>query len=367
MSQRGRWKPREPGGNNVNVVSASRIHVALPFSERPIMIEYGRTGQMVSAGSIVAELRESILAGEFAPGERLPSAREITRTWNVAIATASRVHALLRAEGLAHSELGVGTTVTSSLPPTAKPVGARADADARPQRSSPADFSALSLRRIIAAGVQIADAEGIEAVTMRRVAHALHTVPKVLYRQVPSRQELERRMVEAALRKWHPGPWQPTWRERLLAGHREVWRVFRTHPWLAQVISVTRPQLVPAALTFAEWTLETLEQAGMAPADAFEAHLVLFTHVRGIAILIEPEIAAESETGVDADTWIDTRKDDLAAQISDSRHPALSGLADSGYELNVDLLFEEGLSLLVEGLASRLDAKARGEDANSLR
>lgn len=309
---------------------------------------------MVSAADIAAELRESILSGDLTAGDRLPSAREITRTWNVAIATASRAHALLRAEGLAHSEPGVGTIVTSGLPIDGRSTQQTAGAHGRHSPPEITRAKTIAVNRIVAAGIAVADAEGLDAVTIRRVAHALQTVPKSLYRHVSDRQEFERRMIDSALGGWHPGRWSPSWRERLTAGHRELWRIFRAHPWLAQVVSVTRPQLVPAALSFAEWALETLRQAGMAPEEAFEAHIVLFTQTRGIAILLEPEIDAESETGIDADAWIDARRNDLVAHISDGRHPALSALADSGYELDVDLLFERSLSLLIAGLADRI-------------
>ena len=66
-----------------------------------------------SSADIAAQLRARILSGQLRPGDMLPSAREITREWSVAIATASRVHALLRSEGLAEPLPGVGTVVAA--------------------------------------------------------------------------------------------------------------------------------------------------------------------------------------------------------------------------------------------------------------
>jgi len=60
---------------------------------------------------IAAELRAQIERGELASGERVPSAREITRRWGVAIATATRVLAALRDEGLVRAVPGFGTVV----------------------------------------------------------------------------------------------------------------------------------------------------------------------------------------------------------------------------------------------------------------
>ena len=71
---------------------------------------------------IAAELRAQIERGELAPGERVPSAREITRRWGVAIATATRVLAALRDDGLVRAIPGVGTVVVA--PPEAGGPGA---------------------------------------------------------------------------------------------------------------------------------------------------------------------------------------------------------------------------------------------------
>jgi DNA-binding transcriptional regulator YhcF (GntR family) len=57
---------------------------------------------------ITAEIRRQIRSGKLAPGERVPSTREITRRWGVAMATASKVLAALRQEGLVRTRPGVG-------------------------------------------------------------------------------------------------------------------------------------------------------------------------------------------------------------------------------------------------------------------
>ncbi len=310
-----------------------------------------------TSAAIAAELREQIVSGALQPGDRLPSAREIVRTRNVAIATASRVHALLRAEGLARSLPGVGTVV------------ARDRGDGAPRRRArqtknlPAPAAArgtvpLSTARITAAGMAIADVDGVEMLSMRRVAHLLRTQPTSLYRHVTSKDDLVTRMVEQALGTWTPDAGGGDWRDQLIAGHRGLWRVFRRHPWLAPQLSVTRPQLLPAALTFAEWAIQTLRQVDISPEEAFEAHLLLFTHVRGMAILLEPEAEAESTSGIDADTWVEQRMDTLRDLTHRGHHVGLHSLIGSHYELDLDRLFEQGLDLLVDGIDSRFGSSA---------
>src|SRR5213592_4734308 len=65
---------------------------------------------------IVADIRRRIAAGELRPGDRIPSARQITREWGVAIATATKVLAALRQEGLVRAVPGVGTVVAAPHP-----------------------------------------------------------------------------------------------------------------------------------------------------------------------------------------------------------------------------------------------------------
>lgn len=68
---------------------------------------------------VVAAIRERIRSGALKPGDHVPSARQITREWGVSIATATKVLAALRSEGLARGVSGVGTVVMA--PPAANP------------------------------------------------------------------------------------------------------------------------------------------------------------------------------------------------------------------------------------------------------
>jgi DNA-binding GntR family transcriptional regulator len=76
---------------------------------------------------IAAEIAAGIAAGEPAPGERIMSTRQIMTTYGVAMATASRVIAHLRDEGLVRAKPGVGTVVA---------IGALPDGTA-PDRATP--------------------------------------------------------------------------------------------------------------------------------------------------------------------------------------------------------------------------------------
>ncbi|OIK23731.1 TetR/AcrR family transcriptional regulator C-terminal domain-containing protein [Streptomyces malaysiense] len=308
------------------------------------------SGQAESrSGQIAGELRRRIETGELAPGERVPSTREITRQWGVAMATATKVLTELRRAGLVRAVPGVGTVVA----PPARPARPPRPAATR-QGGRPADApSALTLDRIVTAAVAVADTEGLAAVSMRRVAAELGVATMSLYRHVADKDDLLTRMLDTVIAR-HPLPADPPrdWRAAIELAARRLWDQFRRHPWLAPALSVTRPQLVTSALPYSEWTLSVLRSRGLDLPTAFTAHLMLFNYARGIAVNLESEREAEAYSGLDSEQWMDTREPELLDILATGRFPALSQLAAAGYDLDLDDLFEFGLQRLLDGLAA---------------
>ncbi|WPR52497.1 winged helix-turn-helix domain-containing protein [Streptomyces sp. S399] len=102
---------------------------------------------------IAAVLRRRIETGELAPGDRVPSTREITRRWGVAMATATKALTELRREGLVRAVPGVGTVVAPrdrpARPARPRPRPTGADRPGRPptRRRSRSDGSSPPLSR----------------------------------------------------------------------------------------------------------------------------------------------------------------------------------------------------------------------------
>jgi AcrR family transcriptional regulator len=305
---------------------------------------------------IAGELRAQIERGDLAPGERVPSAREITRRWGVAIATATRVLAALRDDGLVRPVPGVGTVVLPRPGSTRRESPLLAAGAQVPRR--PAAPGALSVGRIVAAAVVIADAEGLDGLSMRRVANALGAAPMSLYRHVADKDDLVLRMLDATLHAARlPADPPPGWRPRLEIATRSLWAAFRRHPWLAGALSLTRPQVLPGGLAYTEWMLTALADAGLTGADAFDVHLTLFTFVRGIAVNLESEAAAQAASGLTGDEWVATQETQLRALVAGGRYPRFEGLTAQGYDLDLNRLFERGLRHLLDGVAADI---ARG-------
>ncbi|MFH9954019.1 TetR/AcrR family transcriptional regulator C-terminal domain-containing protein [Streptomyces roseolus] len=318
---------------------------------------------------IVGELRQRIETGELAPGERVPSTREITRQWGVAMATATKVLTELRREGLVRAVPGVGTVVSAPervAGPSAAPAPASSAPASAPARRStpsasatPTGSTGLTLGRIVAAAVAVADAEGLGAVSMRRVAAELGVATMSLYRHVADKDDLLVRMMDAAIgERPLPADPPPGWREPLAVAARQLWGLFRAHPWLAPAMSLTRPQLITSAMVYSEWVLGCLSGHGLDDQAAFTAHLTLLNYIRGLALNMETEREAEAQSGLDSEEWMDAQEPAFRATLEGGRYPALARLARAGYDFDLDGLFEFGLQRLLDGLAVLLDEDA---------
>lgn len=304
---------------------------------------------------IAAELRLRIEAGELAPGDRVPSTREITRQWGVAMATATKVLTELRHEGLVHAVPGVGTLVAALTDHPATTLPSTRPAPGAPIRRNGAPDQALTPERIVAAAIAVADAEGLAAASMRRVAAELEVATMSLYRHVADKNDLLMQMMDAAFSAW-PFPTDPPagWRERLEFAARMLWAMFHRHPWLAPALSVTRPQPIASAVPFTEWVLTTLHGHGLDLRTSLTAHLSLFNYIRGTALNFEMEAEAEALSGLNNEQWMDTQEPALQAIVATGRFPVFERLATAGYDFDLDNVFEFGLQRLLDGLAELL-------------
>jgi AcrR family transcriptional regulator len=298
---------------------------------------------------IAAELRARIASGELGPGDRVPSTREITRHWGVAMATATKVLGMLRQEGLVRAVRGSGTVVAEPTPPPLPRPPA-------PRRGEPAD-AALTRERIVAAAVAIADEEGLAGLSMRRVATELGAATMALYRHVVDKDDLVLGMLDSALAEWRaPADAPAGWRPRVEVAARHLWALCRRHPWLAPAMSVTRPQPLAGALAYSEWLLDALYTTGADHDTVFTVYLTLFNYVRGTAVNIEPEVEAEAASGMSSDEWMDTQEPALRSIVAGGGFPMFERVLSVPYGFDLDALFEFGLQRLLDGFAVVLDA-----------
>jgi AcrR family transcriptional regulator len=286
---------------------------------------------------IVEDVRRRIESGELKPGDKVPSARQITSDWGVAIATATKAHATMREEGLTVARPGVGTVVAGPAP--------RRDHE-------------LTRERIVAAAIAIADHDGLAELSMRHIASRLGVSTMALYRHVPGKEELTLAMIDATIGEVRLPPRPPAnWRAALELVSRLEWRAFQRHPWLATSMSLTRPQMAPNAMVVTEWVMAVFDGTRLTLPERLYIQILLFSFVRGVASALEPEAEAIQETGMTNDQWMDAQASTFMAHMEAGEMSHIRELAGQDFDFDLTTLFEFGLGRLLDGLVPYVERR----------
>ncbi|MFI6508495.1 TetR/AcrR family transcriptional regulator [Streptosporangium sp. NPDC050855] len=211
----------------------------------------------------------------------------------------------------------------------------------------------LSVGAIVRAAVEIADAEGIEALSMRRVGERLGFTGMSLYRHVPGKTQLVDLMCDAVLGETVAEAEPPAgagdrdgWREALEAWARRHRALCHRHPWLAGVRG-TRTVPGPNAVAGFEHALATVAGIGLGPAEMVAVVGLVGRFVEGEAVR-EAEVArVERRTGVSEQDWWGARES-LYAELS--RYPTLTAVWEAGGYDEPEDPFEFGLRRVLDGV-----------------
>ena len=185
---------------------------------------------------------------------------------------------------------------------------------------------ALSAEDITRAAVRIADAEGLTAVSMARVAAELGNATMALYRHVASKEQLLLLMSDAALEE--PPERMPGegWRERLTAWAQLVLEMIRRHRWYRE-IPLTAPPLGPRNLQWFDRALAALDGTGLTEEDTVVVVTGLLPLVHGQARL-SIDLAAGYQA--DPEAFGTRYAAGLDAMVDGRRFPALRRVIDAG-------------------------------------
>ena len=212
---------------------------------------------------------------------------------------------------------------------------------------------ALSLPRIVDAAVRVADAEGLDAVSMGRVAAELGAAPMSLYRHVSAKEELLGLMVDTA---WgdSPGPLAPGegWRSGL---SRWAWALragARRHPWAVR-IPISGLPIMPREVAWFEDALACLRDTGLTEARKASVVMLLAGYVRNQATTEADIEAAVRTSGLDPSAWMSSYADMLRRLADPQRFPALtefiaSGVFDAADGPDDEFIF--GLDRILDGI-----------------
>jgi AcrR family transcriptional regulator len=140
----------------------------------------------------------------------------------------------------------------------------------------------ISRDAVLQASLAIADADGLDAVTMQAVARRLGVTPMALYRHVSGKADLLDALVEGLLTEFALPDSKLPAGERLRAMGRSIREVARRHPSLFPLL-LQRPAATPASRRVRDAVCAALEQAGLGAAQARQAERLLSTVVFGFA------------------------------------------------------------------------------------
>jgi AcrR family transcriptional regulator len=220
----------------------------------------------------------------------------------------------------------------------------------------------LTPERIVAAAVALADAEGLAALSMRRVAQALGVGTMSLYTYVPGKDELLDVMLDTVVAETGQGDDDAGgWRERLERVARANRALYARHPWLLEVASV-RPVLGPNVMAKYERELRTIDGIGLSDLEIDAVLGLVLAHVEGVARRAHEKVLAERRTGMSEDEWWAAYAPALAEVGDFSRFPtaarvgAAAGEAHGAYD--PDHAFEFGLARVLDGIEALVRARA---------
>jgi len=212
-------------------------------------------------------------------------------------------------------------------------------------RTSPAPRRPrLTPDEVARAALELLDREGLEALSMRRLADELGVGTMTLYGYFRNKDELLDAVMDVAVGGAPLAPSDGSWRQRLGDLIREARRNLVARPSLVQ-IRVRQPVLRPEALRFAEAGLRILREAGFEAQDATRAFRLLFTFTFGYAAFSPSDAVEENRAAARA----------AIGALPPDRYPALAAAREEAAQAMAgEEAFEFGLETILDGLEARL-------------
>jgi AcrR family transcriptional regulator len=215
-----------------------------------------------------------------------------------------------------------------------------------PDRPVPAP---LSRERIVRAAIGLADADGLAAVSLRKVAAALQVGPMRLYGYLDTKDELLDLMVDEIYAEIRPVG--DGWRQVLHSLAGATRQAVHQHEWLADLIG-GRPALGPHALARGEAVVAAMRGVDvdlvMPVVGAVDAYVI------GVVRREIAERRAERSSGMDQRQWQRAYGPYLERAFGTGRFPALATVVRDATHLNADETFRLGLDFLLDGIEAHL-------------
>jgi AcrR family transcriptional regulator len=219
----------------------------------------------------------------------------------------------------------------------------------------PGPKPSLDVDRIVDAAVRLADAEGLSALSMRRVATDLGVGAMTLYNHVPGKGELVDLMLDSVLGELYPEDAPAgTWRARLEAVARENWNLFLHHPWALHV-ATGRPPPGPNLMRKYELELRAVDGLGLSEVQMDLLVTLLNGFVRGTVGGVHERAVAGQVIGITEDQWRAAMAPHAERFFDAGRFPTAARVGPvAGHDLQAayapERSFEFGLERLLDGI-----------------
>ena len=229
----------------------------------------------------------------------------------------------------------------------------------RPKRGRRREQPALTQQQIVAEAIKLLDADGLEALTMRKLGAALGAVATAVYWHVANKDELLELVVDEVYgevevpRVADPSEWRPA----AEAAARSVRAMIVRHPWVAPTLAdVGMNYLGPNLMRISDDLLGTYLAAGFELIEADQAANTVLGYVIGVASVEAATVTKLKRTGKDMAAW--QAEVWPAAVKAAEPYPHMRALyaANSNTDLEAggEDSFSYGLARILDGLETRL-------------
>jgi AcrR family transcriptional regulator len=236
----------------------------------------------------------------------------------------------------------------------------------RGARHLPRRAAALSRAEIVNTAIAVADVEGADAISMRRIARELNSGTMSLYWHIASKEELLDLMIDSIQGELLVPEPSGNWREDMRTIALTTRSVLHSHRWVMDFLG-GRPPMGPKSLRFVEEALGRLAAIGLDPGAAVNILTAMATYVQGAVLREVQEANGELYQQQQSAGLSEAEKEEMVSTFTArlraaGRFPHLADMIDAGVDPDAaetrDARFEFGLDCLLDGIAARLPRSA---------
>lgn len=231
--------------------------------------------------------------------------------------------------------------------------------------------SGLSVTKIVAAGIELADDEGLDGLSMRKVAERLGVGAMSLYTHVPGKDDLVDLMVDAVTgetRQAEEGIDVSTdgWREAMTTVAMSNWELYRRHPWLLDLKNPRSP-IGPNISRKYELELRPLDGIGLSDLEMDSVLSLILSHVDSVARSNRRVISERRTSGMSDEQWWEIVAPILGQVMVDGDYPVSGrvgtavGAEFRAAQIESDCALRSGLQTILDGVQSQIDRRGKLE------